>query len=374
MAATSLPVARLLQLRIPIAWQEAVAVAIAAEARSAADATPITLEQCRISTEGRVLLDSGAVRSRADEVSPLQLLRALIEGQSAPEALRALAATAEDALASFPSEREDEQPAHVDLRHFASPHPELEIARLAERGLAAGHGAAVVSTRVIFSDSGVAPLVRRRPRVPVQPVRTRRRPGVTVRVQQPSRRVAVGFAVLFLALASAAAAMGAIVSGVGWPFAGLSGPELTAPAQGASRSRPNPETRARAPLVSDAAPSLVPLAGLAVTAAPAALAAAPEAATATFRAYSSADGDVAPPVLLRPQMPSAPRSDGTREPSALVELLVDEDGLVQRVRLESASPSVKDHMILAAAKAWRFRPATRDGQPVPYMLRMPVTR
>jgi hypothetical protein len=31
-------------------------------------------------------------------------------------------------------------------------------------------------------------------------------------------------------------------------------------------------------------------------------------------------------------------------------------------------------MMVSAAKAWRFRPATKDGRPVRYTLRIPITQ
>ena len=68
-----------------------------------------------------------------------------------------------------------------------------------------------------------------------------------------------------------------------------------------------------------------------------------------------------------------PRPDS--EPSdAYMEVTVDEQGLVQQVRLRSIDPTINERMILAAAKAWQFEPARKDGVPVKYVLRVPVTR
>ncbi len=367
MAATSLPVARLLQLRIPIAWQEAVAVAIAAEMRSAVDATPITLEQCGISTDGQVHLAPSAALSTGPELSALQLLSALLEGQAAPKELRALAATAGDALASFPSEREEEPRAHADLRHFANAHPEAEIARLAERGLAAEHQQEAPSPPTRQTGP---PLVRVRPRVPVPPVRTHRRPAVTLRVQR--RGAALGLAGLLLAMASGAAAMGALMSGVGWPLAVDVLPEQ-APASSTPPRRPRADVPAPV-----AAASIAPASSfedLSVHAFPPDRAETDTVAPAAADqpTYSSTDVDVEPPELLQPQLPTAPRADGEGGTSIL-ELVIDANGLVQQVQLDAAAPSNNDRMIVAAAKAWRFRPATRDGHAVPYVLRLPITR
>lgn len=369
MAATSLPVARLLQLRIPIAWQEAVAVAIAAEMRSAADATPITLEQCGISTDGQVHLAPSAALSTGRELSALQLLSALLEGQAAPKELRALAATAGDALASFPSEREDEPRAHADLRHFVSPHPEAEIARLAGRGVAAEHQQEASSPPTRQTGP---PLVRVRPRVPMPPVRTHRRPAVTLRVQR--RGAAMGLAGLLLTMASGAAAMGALIGGVGWPLVVDVPPTAE---QASASSAPGKLARPNVPAPVDAA-SIAPASSfedLSVQAFPPDRADTDTVASAAADqpTYSSTDVDVEPPELLQPQLPTAPRADGEGGTSVL-ELVIDANGLVQQVQLDAAAPSHNDRMIVAAAKAWRFRPATREGHAVPYVLRLPITR
>jgi len=332
MAATSLPVARLLQLRVAIAWQEAVALVNAADSASAAEAIPITLEHCYITTAGEVYLTADLPGRRCGELSPLQLLQALLEGQTAPAELRALVATADDALASFPSERDVDARPRLDLRSFASANPLAEIAHLAARGLAAdGREALVPRTEPVVHDPSVVSLVRARPRAPLDRVKTRRRPAVTVRVERRSSRVALGLAVILLALASGAAAMGALVGGVAWP------------------------------LVSHVASDPTPASPPAPT------------RTRTARAYSSADDDVEPPVPLRQQMPAEPRTGNREQGASELELVIDEQGLVQRVRLDSAAPSLNDRMIVAAAKAWRFRPATRHGQAVPYVLRVPLT-
>ena len=54
------------------------------------------------------------------------------------------------------------------------------------------------------------------------------------------------------------------------------------------------------------------------------------------------------------------------------ELLVDERGAVERVRLLSEGNQLRDKMLMAAAKAWRFTPATRHGRPVRYRMTISV--
>jgi protein TonB len=85
--------------------------------------------------------------------------------------------------------------------------------------------------------------------------------------------------------------------------------------------------------------------------------------------FSSADPEVQAPVLVRPQLPDepAPGSD-----TGYFDLVVDENGDVSHVKLTSPRRKYYDRMLVAAAKAWKFRPATLNGQPVKYRLRVPI--
>ena len=91
------------------------------------------------------------------------------------------------------------------------------------------------------------------------------------------------------------------------------------------------------------------------------------------RVYTAADADVEPPTMRRPQLQQEPRAD-TEPSDSFVEVVVDERGEVSQVRLRSSHLSLNDRMIVAAAKAWQFEPAMKDGHPVKYVLRLPVTR
>ena len=91
------------------------------------------------------------------------------------------------------------------------------------------------------------------------------------------------------------------------------------------------------------------------------------------RVYTANDTDVEPPTMRRPQLQMEPRAD-TAPSDSYVEVVVDERGEVTQVRLRSSDLSLNDRMIVAAAKAWQFEPAMKDGRPVKYVLRVPVTR
>ena len=99
---------------------------------------------------------------------------------------------------------------------------------------------------------------------------------------------------------------------------------------------------------------------------PAAAAAAPIDATV----YSSAMPDVQPPVMFFPQLPPASAQPGAPGTNTM-ELLIDEAGRVERVRLVSDPVRLPDMTLLSAAKTWKFHPALKDGRPVKY--RLPVS-
>ncbi len=86
--------------------------------------------------------------------------------------------------------------------------------------------------------------------------------------------------------------------------------------------------------------------------------------------YSSADPLVVPPVLVRPAMPKPPPPGARLNDVADVELVVSTTGEVEAVKLLAAGQGPRPVMMLSAVKTWRFQPATRGGQPVPYRLRL----
>ena len=110
--------------------------------------------------------------------------------------------------------------------------------------------------------------------------------------------------------------------------------------------------------------------------------AAPAAAGRGARApatYSANDGEVAPPVMLRQQLPSSFLEPDAEVPDdwPYLELVIDEQGAVERVRLRAKSLApgqtlYRHRMLLAAAKAWQFEPAHLNGQAVRYVMRVPL--
>ena len=85
---------------------------------------------------------------------------------------------------------------------------------------------------------------------------------------------------------------------------------------------------------------------------------------------------IKPPVALKRGFPrwDPPSFVNTRQVyTGRIGVTVGEDGSVTSVRiLDSVHPSY-DSVLLGAAKRWRFEPATRDGQPIPYEVEVPVS-
>jgi hypothetical protein len=82
--------------------------------------------------------------------------------------------------------------------------------------------------------------------------------------------------------------------------------------------------------------------------------------------YTSASAGVVAPVLLDPvRLPAAVRAADGRT-GAVMELIVTEAGTVERARFLTPPERMTDLMLLSAAKAWVFRPGTKDGRPVSY--------
>ena len=89
--------------------------------------------------------------------------------------------------------------------------------------------------------------------------------------------------------------------------------------------------------------------------------------------YSSSDAAVIPPVLVRPVLPKEPPRGVPEDKIGTIDLLVDEQGDVESVRLISPGNRFQERMLVSAAKMWKFRPAFKDGHPVRYRTRVRLT-
>jgi len=93
--------------------------------------------------------------------------------------------------------------------------------------------------------------------------------------------------------------------------------------------------------------------------------------------YSANDKDVDPPVVLYPQQLGRVPIGLRRDEVTFVEVTINEDGRVMRVKARESPSTLDESMVLtmslSAAKTWRFQAARKDGKAVKYRQVLPVS-
>jgi len=91
----------------------------------------------------------------------------------------------------------------------------------------------------------------------------------------------------------------------------------------------------------------------------------------TQAVYGPGDEGVLPPVTvaqIAPQMPPALLDLVRRiHRSGVIDVLIDEQGFVKEVTVRQSVNSTYDSLMVAAARTWKYRPATRNGVPVRFV-------
>jgi TonB family protein len=89
--------------------------------------------------------------------------------------------------------------------------------------------------------------------------------------------------------------------------------------------------------------------------------------------YSPVDTEIVPPEFVRSRLPKDPPPGVRSEDLSEVEVIISATGEVESVKLVTQPVRVLSAMMLSAVKNWRFQPATKDGHPVRYRLRLRLT-
>jgi TonB family protein len=118
--------------------------------------------------------------------------------------------------------------------------------------------------------------------------------------------------------------------------------------------------------ISSAPPPPLPARAAEIPAAPPMMAA-PVAA----KVYEADEPGVVPPVAVRQEIPPF-RGIITRPLSGLLEVVINEQGLVESAIMRGHTTSPYDNAVLSAVTAWKYQPATVDGTPVKFRKRVGI--
>jgi hypothetical protein len=88
--------------------------------------------------------------------------------------------------------------------------------------------------------------------------------------------------------------------------------------------------------------------------------------------YSLPEGGIVPPYPLSRQFPATTPAGVPANRVGTLDLIVGRLGEVEFVKLYTPLNRYHERMIVSAVKAWRYRPATKDGRPVKYRLRVTI--
>jgi hypothetical protein len=88
--------------------------------------------------------------------------------------------------------------------------------------------------------------------------------------------------------------------------------------------------------------------------------------------YTGDDAGVVAPRALSRQFPLSPPSGVRSDRIGVLEIVVGRQGDVELVKLHTPLNRYHERMVVSAAKAWRYRPATKDGKTVRYRLTVSI--
>ena len=106
--------------------------------------------------------------------------------------------------------------------------------------------------------------------------------------------------------------------------------------------------------------------------APVVVAPPPPPPPAAPRIYTGGETNVVPPAVINQTLPPFP-GQVVIPRSGKLEVVIDESGAVESAVMTTSVTQGYDAMVLAATKAWRYRPATVNGAPVKFRKTVQIT-
>ena len=99
-----------------------------------------------------------------------------------------------------------------------------------------------------------------------------------------------------------------------------------------------------------------------------------DAAQASEDIFALADLDQAPRVILQPAPQYPPEMKKKKlQGTVYILFIVDKDGRVTEPKVQKSDNPAFDTAALNAVKRWRFEAGKKNGQPVPFRMRVPIT-
>jgi tetratricopeptide (TPR) repeat protein len=132
----------------------------------------------------------------------------------------------------------------------------------------------------------------------------------------------------------------------------------------AAAPKPTPPAASPAPAAAAAPPASGPPAGPA-----------PSKVENVVRVYSASDEDVVKPTAVSRILPNwnpVNAVQAMQEFRGVLEVVIGENGLVTYAVITKPVNPAYDPLLIRAARDWKFKPATKDGVPVRYLLRMDI--
>ena len=102
---------------------------------------------------------------------------------------------------------------------------------------------------------------------------------------------------------------------------------------------------------------------------------APPPAPATPALYSSRDVGVQAPVAIERRLPSWKPGNSIvaqRSFRGTLEVIINDQGVVEWAGMSKPTLENYDQELINLTKSWRFRPATKEGEPVRYQLALEI--
>jgi tetratricopeptide (TPR) repeat protein len=90
------------------------------------------------------------------------------------------------------------------------------------------------------------------------------------------------------------------------------------------------------------------------------------------RIYTPNDSNVVPPIIMRQELPPFPGLIPL-EKQGMIEVVIDETGAVEAAVMRQRVSPAYDALAIAAAKTWRYRPASVNGVPVKFRKIITIT-